>query len=216
LDLSVNFSQTHGTQAIAAMLVSPVPLKRLDISCQDVWDNRDYFIYICDALSNPKCRLEVLDIHSNFLQDSHLEWFLQGLQSNQTLEKVVLCDNLITDVGMANLSGSLPKLSSSFQSLGISNNSYSVEAIRALELGLSNNVFLRELKVDSPTTILSYFLALNHGGRFLKLPNKIGVTLWPSILERTNHCLSAEHSSFGICSADIIFDLLHGPALFDQ
>jgi hypothetical protein len=216
LDLSVNYCQLEGTKALAALLVSPVPLKRLDMSCQDVWDDRDYFIHLCNALKNPNCCLEVFDSHSNFFTDIQMHWLIQGLEENKSLKEVLLCDNSITDDGMTRLSKSIPLLSPSLHTLEIANNSYTMAGIKVLESGMARNYSLMNLKLDDSTLLLEYYLALNNGGRCLKLTNTVGLSVWPLILERTDRCLSYEQLCSRIGPQDIIFDLLQGPALLDR
>ena len=138
---------------------------------------------------------------------------MDSLEVNKTLQKVVLSDNSISDVGMARLSKSLPLLS--LHSLDITNNSY--EHLEILEPGLAQNTSLCKLELDiKPTSQLMYYLVLNRNGRHLKLPNSIKLSMWPVVLERTANCLDEEQFSAGIIPADIIFDLLHGPALLER
>lgn len=211
LDLSVNYCQLEGTKAIAKMLGSSKALKCLDLSCQDVWDDRSYFVHICEALKNPDCRLEALDIASNFLNDQHLGMLMDCLEVNTTVQKVVLSDNSISDIGMACLSSSLPSLS--LKCLDITNNAYT--SVQILESGMARNTSFCSLQLDNHSPQLVYFLALNQNGRYLKVPNSLPISMWPVVLERTAHCLKGEQKSAGITPADIIFDLLHGPALLD-
>lgn len=216
LDLSVNYCQLEGTKALATLLGSSVPLKRLDVSCQDVWDDRDYFAHICKALKHPNCELEVFDSHSNFLTDIQMYWLIQGLEGNKSLKQLLLCDNSITDDGMNRLSKSIPLLAPSLHTLEISNNSYTMAGVKVLELGMARNTSIMNLKLDDSTLLLEYYLALNNGGRSLKLTNSIGLSFWPLILERTDRCLSYEQLCSRIGPQDIIFDLLQGPALLDR
>lgn len=208
-----NFCQSQGTEAVAKLLLSSSSsLRQLDLSCQDVWDDRSYFCHIASALANKNgCGLETLDISSNFLKDEHLEWLLQALQHNRTLRRVVLRNNAITNDGMAILSKFLPQLS--LTTLDLTNNHYThVES-----LDLASNTSLWQLQVDPPLTArLLYYLALNQGGRQCKLPNEIPLSVWPLLLARSNHYLNLEQRDAGISTADIIFDLLHGPALLER
>mmetsp|Transcript_18987 Transcript_18987/g.47032 ORF Transcript_18987/g.47032 Transcript_18987/m.47032 type:complete len:440 (+) Transcript_18987:66-1385(+) len=215
LDLSVNYCLAEGMKAVGGLLASSTPLKHLDISCQDVWDDRDYFIHLCDGLEHENCILEVLDSHSNFLADGQMEWLVKALEKNTTLQRLILFDNSISDQGMMCLSDSLPVLPRSLRTVDISNNSYSMQGVKSLEKGMARNTSIWTLKLNNSTMLLEYYLALNSGGRCLKLTNTIGLSLWPRILERTDRCLSYEQLCSRIGPQDIIFDLLHGPALLD-
>jgi hypothetical protein len=221
LDLGVNFCQEQGTKGLAQLLVSSCPLISLNLSCQDVWDDRSYFSYLTAALSNPNCCLESLDLASNFLTDEHFEELLQALLPDNiniisTLRRLVWRDNTVTDEGMSALAKAMPRLS--LRSLDITNNQYTTEGVQALERGLRSNVSLRHLSVDQPTTQLLYHLALNQGGRGCKiLPNQLSLSLalWPLVLERCHTCLNAEQEAAGIAPVDLMFDLLHGPVLLE-
>ncbi|CAJ1961863.1 unnamed protein product [Cylindrotheca closterium] len=215
LDLSVNYCLSEGMKAVGALLASSTHLKYLDISCQDVWDDRDYFIHLCDGLEHEDCMLEVLDTHSNFLADDQMKWLVKALEKNTTLQRLLLFDNSISDQGMMCLSDSLPVLPRSLRILDISNNSYSMQGVKSLEKGMARNTSIWKLKLNDSTMLLEYYLALNSGGRCLKLTNTVGLSLWPHILERTNRCLSYEQLCSRIGPQDVIFDLLHGPALLD-
>lgn len=215
LDLSVNYCLAEGFRALGSLLASSTPLKHLDISCQDVWDDREYFIHLCDGLEHENCKLEVLDTHSNFLADIQMKWLVKSLENNKTLQRVILFDNRITDEAMTGLSNSLPIFPRSLRVLDLSNNSYSMKGIKSLEKGMARNTSIWDLKLNDSTMLLEYYLALNKGGRCLKLSNAVGLSLWPYILERTDRCLSYEQLCSRIGPQDIVFDLLHGPALLD-
>eukprot|EP00980_Cylindrotheca_fusiformis_P020949 scaffold7970_cov118-Cylindrotheca_fusiformis.AAC.5 len=186
LDLSVNYCQLEGTKSLAALLVSSAPIKHLDISCQDVWDGRDYFVHLANALKNPNCELSIFDSHSNFLTDVQMKWLIEGIEQNRCLKELLLCDNSITDDGMNLLSKAIPVLSPSLKTVDISNNSYTHAGIKALEEGMARNTSIMNLKLDDSTLLLEYYLALNNGGRCLKLTNSVGLSVWPLILERTD------------------------------
>lgn len=211
LDLRNNFCQSHGSEAVSRLLLSSTPLRQLDLSCQEVWDGRSYFSRVTSALSNNACSsLESLDLSSNFLTNKHFEWLLQALVHNRTLRRVALRDNAITNDGIVILCNFLPQLSLTF--LDLTNNPFTdVEA-----LDLSSNAHLLEFQLNQPNTHILYHLALNRGGRRFKRPNEIPMSVWPLLLTRSSCCLTLEQMDAGVTPADIVFDLLHGPALLER
>jgi hypothetical protein len=151
LDLSCNFVQEQSILELArlisersAMLNDPVNMQQkktavsllsLDISNQDVWDNREYLGPLMEALagierSNAETittieshtygrsatAVESIDWSHNFLGDDHLEMLCfcfsrsTMLQNTSNLRKLVLRGNSITDVGLCCISECLPAM----------------------------------------------------------------------------------------------------------
>jgi Ran GTPase-activating protein (RanGAP) involved in mRNA processing and transport len=91
--LGVNFLQSRGTRALAILLQNNNhPLQKLDMSRQDVWDDRSYFCLLTDALE-VNTTLVSLDVSSNFLDDSHLRLLAKALTKNSTLQELNIGGN---------------------------------------------------------------------------------------------------------------------------
>lgn len=251
LDLSVNFCQADGMETLATVLLgsSITPLHTLLLPCQDVWDNRDYYIHLASAISNPHCTLHHLNLSSNFLNDDHFIWLVLALRDNHLLQVLNLHDNLITDVGMMTFAKTLHQLDA-LQEIVLTKNRYTHQGIKAVLDVLVHNTRLTELCVDhirnnygdnhpndngtdttTTTTrneneiIWNYYLALNRGGRYCKSHPNVPLGLWPHILAKANEAIIKDKdpllqnwmaSSRSITTADIIFDLLQGPALLER
>jgi hypothetical protein len=252
LDLSVNYFQSQATEAISKLLVtsSCSSLKHLNLSSPDVWDDRSYLRPLLrTALSHPNCCLEVLDLSSNFLKDSHWEWLLEALTVQQqdnnsnnncsTLRQLILRDNAITERGMVRLAEELPRLSIRLASLDFttsnknsnsSNCCCTAQGLLALEAGLASNTTLTTLEMDCTSTLVLYYLELNRGGRRAKLLSNhqnFPMALWPLVLARssssrnrqatmTNSNNKGNNIIIYSHTADVLFDLLHGPVLLDR
>lgn len=220
LCLSMNYCQEEGTLALARLLTSPsVSLQILDLSYQDTWDDRSYFVHYANALSDPNCRLKELNMSSNFVEDEQFIGLIRALRrSNTCLESLNFRDNRITDVGMEVLVGSLPELTS-LKYLNLSHNEYGKTSVEDLEVALSVQPTLVDLCIDHEKYVpkIWYYLALNRSGRYCKSAPRVPLGLWPLILEHCQHyVLTAKDHSLNMAEADIIFDLAHGPALLER
>ena len=217
LILDGNFCQEQGTIAVSRLLST---LTRLNLSNQNVWDNREYLTPLFQALtSKAKCTLAELDVSANFLQDNHLELLLQVLEENDgILKHINLTNNRITDDGIKTFSTRLPNLK--IKSMNLGQNSFT--KIQCLQQGMEQNVYITDLVLDiNLTTLLLYYLALNKGGRKTKQleeTDRLPLSIWPLILERCSSvcCFTEDLIDNGIRPEDIVFDLLHGPVLLER
>ena len=230
LDLAGNFCQEQGTKAVSNLLVSAKScLRALDLSGQDVWDDRSYVVHLTRALAHPNCQLEKLDVSSNFWNDENFQWLLEALlqqkrdqnRRKHSLQAITLRDNSISDIGIEYLTKALPDLAPSLRYLNLKHNDEITEncVSQRLEDMLSRTTSLWHLELDRPTTRLVYYLALNRGGRVCKHPNQIPLSVWPLVLARTKELRSTyqyHEQKAGITQADLIFDLLHGPVLLER
>ncbi len=217
LCLSMNYCQQEGTSSLEQILTSSTAsLQKLDVSCQDTWDDRQYYFHYCNALSHPCCTIRELDLASNFVEDKQFIGLIQALRTNTRLESLNLRDNRITDSGMNHLVQMLPHLA--LKALNVSNNQYGRQVVMDLGDVMATQTSIRQLSVDHerycPSII--FYLALNGNGRYCKSVSGVPLGLWPLILERCQYTLTSIEFSVGITEVDILFDLVHGPALLER
>jgi hypothetical protein len=88
------FTKSRGTRALATLLQSHThPLfQKLDISRQEVLDDRSYFYLLTEALQ-VNTMLISLNVSSNFLDDSHLRKLAKALTINSTLQELYMGGN---------------------------------------------------------------------------------------------------------------------------
>jgi Leucine Rich repeat len=149
LDVSCNYVQEQATDSIARLIfqrtkllnaslckatTSSASLLSLDISNQDVWDNRAYLQPLMDALAGvgqstepdngdtdvPRSTfatsVESIDWSHNFLNDVHIESLCRcfsrsaSLPTKISLQKLVLRGNAIADNGLLCLAEALPAM----------------------------------------------------------------------------------------------------------
>lgn len=257
LNFSVNFCQEAGTLALARLLTVPnsspptispdaessssqqasepttipPPIQALDLSCQDVWDDREYFIHLASALATNNCLVE-LNLGSNFFDDDQFIWLVLGLRQNSCLRQLHLRDNRITNVGMQTFAKTLPELRT-LEQIDLTRNRYSAQGVLTLLGPLCHaNTQLKKMDLDwdekgcdrhegGKYLLLHYYLALNRAGRYCKLncsldDRPVPPGLWPHILERGPLRLRVEDEMMGIERSDILYDSLRGPALLDR
>ena len=218
LRLSINYCQEEGTLALYRLLKSPsASLRILDVSYQDNWDDRQYFAHYASALSDPLCPLKELNLASNFVDDEQFRSLIEALRTNTQLKSLNLRDNRITDIGLRCLLQVLPELSA-LKKLDISNNRYGRQACQDVQQALCAQTTLTSLSIDHSQKCvgIAYYLALNRAGRYCKSAPRVPLGVWPLILERCRQVLTLDDREAGISHADILFDLVRGPALLER
>jgi Ran GTPase-activating protein (RanGAP) involved in mRNA processing and transport len=216
INLGVNFLQSRGTRALATLLQSNThSLQKLDISRQDVWDDRSYFYLLTDALK-VNTTLVSLDVSSNFLDDSHLRLLAKALTKNSTLQELNIGGNSFhSSEGILSFSEQMPSMNG-LQCLRMTNMRLTNNQLESLVQGLKGNLTLQKLVLDNTEhALLTLYLTLNRGGRILKRSNNsFPRSMWSLVLARTRTLVSEYDNP--ISAADIIYDLLHGPVLFER
>ena len=240
--LGVNFLQSRGTRALATLLQNTHhSLQKLDMSRQDVWDDRSYVHLLIDALE-VNTTLISLDISSNFLDDSHLRLLANALVKNRTLQELNMGGNSFhTSLeGILFFAERLPFMNG-LRCLRMTNTRLTNNQLESLAQGLKGNVTLQTLVLDHhhhntseqhhhhhhhhhhAQTLITLYLTLNRGGRILKRStnNYFPRGLWSLVLARTTRTtlvVSDEKATDdpSISAADVIYDLLHGPILLER
>jgi hypothetical protein len=214
--MGVNFLQSRGTRALATLLQSNThPIQKLDMSRQDVWDDRSYFYLLIDALE-VNTTLVSLDVSSNFLDDSHLRLLAKALAKNSTLQELNIGGNSFdSSEGMASFSERMPFMNG-LQCLRMTNTRLTNNLLESLVQGMKGNFTLQKLVLDNTEhELITLYLTLNRGGRILKKSdNTVPRGVWSLVLARTRKLVS--ESDDPISAADVIYDLLHGPVLLQR
>jgi hypothetical protein len=157
LDLSNNYCQRKTIDAVSK-LIGFRYLRHLNLSNQDIWDDRSYFMPLWAAIQSNGSYLETLDLSDNFLHDGNLRDLFQhqdcttasqespssSCRSRSCLRKLILRGNRFTDDGLAMLAESLPYLMVKFPKLSwidLRRNQKMIEGghgIKALTRSLAN------------------------------------------------------------------------------
>ena len=170
LDVSCNFVQSKATAALSQLIkqrsrlinsdtgdsssTSP-PLLDIDISNQDVWDDRNYLHTLFDALTGidressivrsriASTSVKSIDLSDNFIQDSHIhslcEYFSKAtyVGTKINLQKLVLRGNSITNDGVKTIAEALPAMQHCVCCLDLRlNRNISEEGVEALTVAL--------------------------------------------------------------------------------
>lgn len=224
LNLSHNYCQEKAAVELCQLLTCPTAsLLVLDISNQDNWDDRHYFSHYAKALANPTCPLRELNVASNFVNDEQFCRLVDALKTNTCLEVLNLQDNRIADIGIKYLVQALPN-TAKLKQLDISRNRYGRGVLKDLQDILAVQTSLARLGMDRKDVVprISYYLALNRAGRYCKSAQGVPLGLWPLILEHGRLSAGLQPSSDDdlesptIGEADILFELLRGPALLER
>jgi Ran GTPase-activating protein (RanGAP) involved in mRNA processing and transport len=211
LALPANYCQEEGMIAIAQLLLdSNVALKRLDLSGQDIWDDRRYFVHLERALSSSECCLEHLHLASNFIDDDPFIAMLQSLIHNSCLRALDLRQNRISDRGIEYLSGLIPFLS--MDTLDLRNNQYSSRPLGDLSSAMKHQRTMRNLRIDHcrRAPFIAFYTALNRAGRYCQGDSNFPLGLWPFVLE---HCQKTNGLPLSFSTVDLIFEMVKSPGL---
>jgi hypothetical protein len=171
LDVSCNFVQSKATASLSQLVkqrsrlinsatddssLASLPLLAIDISNQDVWDDRNYLQSLFDSLTGIErgssvARSRILstsvrsiDLSDNFIQDSHIhslcECFSMAAHvgTRVNLQKMVLRGNSITDDGVKTIAESLPAMQHLHDLDLRLNQNISEEGVEAITLALQH------------------------------------------------------------------------------
>ena len=221
LSVRMNYCEQEAVEAMADLLTSPTSkLQRLDMAQQDpgVLD----LAILARALRN-NTTLQFLDLRENFVYDAHMACLADALCVNTTLKELYLENCDIGDLGWHSLLDRLPEMHG-IRKLWLRMNRFQKSTVNdemVLEQAIRCNSMLHVLDLDPPMSssqLLQYYLCLNRGGRQCLSPNSIPLSLWPILLERTRyqHLITEVQRDAGIIEADILYCLLHGPALLER
>jgi len=183
-----NYCQEQGTIAITHLLQdSSIGLKRLDLSNQDVWDDRKYMMHMIQhGITNPQCCLEQLRMESNFIDDTFFTTLIQALahNANSCLRELMLRNNRISDIGIETLSPLLTSLS--LVSLDLRENLYSSRSVVDLSISMCHQWTLQNFQIDhlSDAPLIPFYTALNKAGRDCQRDINLPLGLLPLILHR--------------------------------
>ena len=217
LSMPSNYCQKEGMMAMAELLLdSKVSLKQLDLSSQDVWDDRQYFVQLSQALSNPQCCLEHLQLSSNFVDDDTFVTLIQALVHNACLRTLKLRHNRISDRGIDALSSRLPMLS--LDSLDMRNNLYTSRSLIALSAAMGHQRTLRSFLIDHlvDAPLVAFYTILNQVGRRCQGDPSIPLGLWPWILHKCQLQETSQGLPRRFSNTDLLFEMLKSPGLLQR
>lgn len=244
LVLTLNSCHEEGTMALASLLSSPnCCLQHLNMSHQKAGSNKPCMETLATALKINES-LVSLKLSRNSLHGSDLSGLIQSLQENSTLEFLDLTNNNLDDTSLIALARALPYMSG-LKSLHILNNDILNDKVVGREMlkGMTRNFHLSDLEIKRSLPhyeSIQYYVALNWGGRralsaAYENHSPIPMGLWPKVLERaqcqgndslgndsnsghitkeTSHNL--DHGKIQSFRHDMIYHLLHGPALLSR
>lgn len=158
--------------------------------------------------------LTYLQISGNNVDDNDIVDLARILgDSNMTLRVLNLTANNIGDRGVDALARKLPEMKG-LQMLDLQRNSFSESAKQTIIAALKDNFELERLDLDGRyDATKAYYICLNKGGRrLLQSGNAIPPGLWPLVLARCNRLPFNRSQPFA--HVDILYTLLHGPAIF--
>jgi Ran GTPase-activating protein (RanGAP) involved in mRNA processing and transport len=212
LSLRLNYCETDAIQAIATLLESQNCLEHLDISQQNpgVLD----LSMLANAL-HLNTTLKYLAVRESYLLDAHLISVAQALTNNTSLEELHLeaCD--LGDTGFGDFLKLLPKMKG-VRRLYFRGNRLKPSKESLLK-AMESNQILQVLDLDDEwsSTELQFQLTLNRCGRRFLAPNTIALSMWPVLFERVKYAVGQDNVG-DIPEADVLYCLLHGPALLER
>lgn len=178
--------------------------------------------------------LKNFQLAGNYLSDAFVESLLGIFGTGSALEELNLFGNRITDHGLRLI---LQKISTlhRLKTLWLGHNLFSAESAKEFIPVMKSNFTLQEVSIrsfddnemESIQTTIDYYCRLNRGGRriFGSDQSTVPLALWPLIMERSHHVFwGASTSNVSTDTntnpqshaADVIYCLLHGPALFEN
>jgi hypothetical protein len=223
-ELSVQGSscRAKGIVAISGLLQSAntKPFK-LDLSKQDFKRNEMFGIsFLAPALLENRS-MRFLDLSSNNLTDIDVACIASALSENSALEELKLVNCSITNRGAKIIANKLPRMTG-LKGLWLHDNPFDKDGALYLLEAMRTNMHMeqlilprgRENSLDDIQREIEYYSMLNRGGRrLLRSQNNIPLGLWPRVLGRAG-CLRWDSFSDKSTPVDVIYCLLHGPALF--
>ena len=217
LKLPRNFLQQEGSEALGDLLdqnTSSCHLESLDLSHQHTeratkLDSRMFSQHLTTnssltSLNLSFCKLNNVDAIA----------LASSLGHNQALQDLDLRSNNIRDDGiiaLADYIGSSPRLKKMF----LFGNPFREAGAAALYKAIKVNTIMQILNMGYSSCyydIIQLYTCLNRAGRGL-LSQDLDPAIWPMVFARSE---AISRSSRGTCSsADLIFQLLHGPVLME-
>ncbi|XP_037098598.1 protein NLRC5-like isoform X4 [Syngnathus acus] len=142
---SCNLSK-KSCEALASVLSSPCSLRRLDLSNNDLGDNR--LEALAAGLAKPQCTLQVLALQLCRLSKKSCEALASVLSSPGSLRELDLSANDLRDDGLEALAAGLAKPQCTLQVLALQGCKLSKKSCEALASVLSSPCSLRELDLS--------------------------------------------------------------------
>ena len=212
LDLNGNKAGPLASASLANLLRSSPTLSTLDVSFQTS-DEPLEMEAIADALS-VNTSLRIFNLTNCAISNESAETLCRVLcETNTTLVELLLARNKIDDEGITTLASLLPQMGS-LKRLSLWGNPFEDDGAKALAKGLAANFALEEVDLfrNFPCSEqITYYTALNRGGRRLMNDNHVLLGLWPLVLERLGN-LSLPNGS-KTTSYDLMLNMVRGPAL---
>jgi Ran GTPase-activating protein (RanGAP) involved in mRNA processing and transport len=213
LNLRLNYCEIDAIQAIATLLESSQTcLERLDISQQNpgVLD----LSMLAKAL-HLNTSLKYLAVQESYIRDAHLICLAQALTNNTTLEELHLeaCD--LGNTGFDHFLEQLPEMKGA-RRLYFRENRLKPSKESLLKAMESNQILqILDLDDELSSTELQFHLTLNRCGRRFLAPNTIAISMWPVLFERVKAAVGQGNVG-DIREADVVYCLLHGPAVLER
>lgn len=195
-----------------------------DIEAHEVTDD-------ADSQKVRNLTLKNFQLAGNYLSDTFVESVLGIFGTGSALEELNLFGNRISDYGLRLILQKIPKLHR-LKTLWLAHNLFSAECAKEFIPVMKLNYTLQEVSIrsfdgnemESIQSTIDYYCRLNRGGRriFASDSGTIPLALWPLIMERAHHVFwgaSTSNISTGtnhMHAADVLYSLLHGPALFEN
>jgi hypothetical protein len=213
LDFNGNKTGPLASASLANLLRSSPMLSTLDVSFQTS-DEPLEMEAIADALS-VNTSLRILNLSNCAIVNEDAESLCRVLcgTNNTTLVELLLARNKIDDQGIATLANLLPQMDS-LKRLSLWGNPFEEDGAKALAEGLAANFTLEEVDLfrNFPCSEqITYYTALNRGGRRLMNNNHAPLGLWPLVLERLGNISLPNGST--TTSHDLMLYMVRGPAL---
>jgi hypothetical protein len=150
------------------------------------------------------------------LNDRNVERLAMALRKNSTLKYLHIDENRISDDGICLFAAELRNMKV-LDTIWLMENEFGDEGAERLLDALRVNVYLNHVGMDRHIRLyddIQYWCSLNRGGRRLLSANA-PLALWPLVLERCQHGVHYFREK-RVGPADILYQLLHGPALFEN
>lgn len=222
LNLTKNEASESSISAISSMILSECnELRKLVLGQQTF--RSDEMIDMA-AIEFEGSTLTELNLSSNNFQDGDIANISARLESDHSIQKLFLNDNGITDQGIRLLASAIPEMKG-LKEIWLYDNHFSSEAAESLIDATRVNYDLERVYIAKSShhslmevqKHVDYNLCLNKGGRRLLKAQNICPSLWPLVFERAIKMLRwGAYVNGKRAQADVIFYLLHGPALLER
>ena len=212
LDLHGNKARPLASASLANLLRSSPTRSTLDVSFQT--SDEPLEMEVIAASLSVNISLRIFSLSDCAISNEDAEALCRALcETNTTLVELLLAHNTIDDEGITTLDNLLPQMGS-LKRLSLWGNPFEHDGAKALAEGLAANFSLEEVDLfrNFPCSEqITYYTALNRGGRRLMNDNQAPVGLWPLVLERLGN-LSLPNGS-KTTSHDLMLYMVRGPAL---